>query len=271
MPEAIQYFDAEMGRPQVVPLGRGVASIISRRRPGRDSANQDSAAVIPCGNEACVLVVADGLGGGPSGDEASRLAIEIVTREIAETGGSEGLLRTAILNGIEKANEAVTALGNGAATTLALAEIYDGEIRPYHVGDSFVLVVGQRGKRKLLTTAHSPVGFGIEAGLLDETEAMHHEQRHVVSNVIGMETMHIEVGPPLPLARYDTVLLATDGLNDNLHVGEIIEIARKGPVEQAAQRLADAASSRMSEAADGEPSKPDDLTLILYRPRRGPG
>jgi PPM family protein phosphatase len=265
MSEAIQYFDAEMADPQMVPIGGGTAGVISRRRPGRDSANQDSAAVIPCGNGACVLVVADGLGGGPAGDEASRLAVEIVTAEITETDGSEERLRTAILNGIEKANQAVTAMGNGAATTLAMAEIRNGEIRPYHVGDSFVLVVGRGGKRKLLTTAHSPVGFGIEAGLLDEAEAMHHEQRHVVSNVIGMDTMHIEVGPLLALAPNDTVLLATDGLNDNLRVGEIIEIARKGPLDQATRRLAAAASTRMSEAADGQPSKPDDLTMILYR------
>jgi serine/threonine protein phosphatase PrpC len=265
MSEARQYFDADMEEPRLLSVGGGTASVISRRRPGRTSANQDSAAVIPCGDNACVLLVADGLGGGPSGDEASRLAVEAVTESVTGVTDSEAQLRTAILEGIEQANRAVSALGNGAATTLALAEISDGEVRPYHVGDSLVLVMGRRGRKKHVTTAHSPVGFGVEAGLLDEAEAMHHAQRHVVSNVVGMDTMHVEVGPALPLAPNDTVLLATDGLDDNLRVAEIVEIARKGPLADATLGLADAALSRMSEARDGEPSKPDDLTLILFR------
>ena len=45
-------------------------------------------------------------------------------------------LRGAILNGIEAANRSIRELGCGAATTLALVEIQDRTIRPYHVGDS---------------------------------------------------------------------------------------------------------------------------------------
>ncbi len=57
---------------------------------------------------------------------------------------------------------------------------------------------------------------------------MHHEERHLVSNVVGTDDMRIELGPPLKLARYDTVLLASDGLLDNLYTDEIVELIRKG-------------------------------------------
>jgi len=267
MSEAICYFDVDMPQPHLVPMAGGAASIISRRCPGKESPNEDSAAVIPCGEDACVLVVADGMGGGRAGEEASRLALETFSLAVAEAGDGEVELRTAILNGIERANQAVVDLGVGAATTLAAAEIVRGEVRPYNVGDSFVLVLGRQGKRKLQTTAHSPVGFGVEAGLLDEAEAIHHRDRHVVSNMVGMDAMRIEVGPALLLAANDTVLLATDGLSDNLHVCEIVEIARKGSIDQAAIRLADNASGRMQHAVDGLPSKPDDMTLVLFRCR----
>jgi serine/threonine protein phosphatase PrpC len=256
-----------MQRPDLVPLGSGVASIISRRSPGKESANEDSAALIQCGEDACVLVVADGMGGGPAGQDAARLAIEAVSLAIEEGAASGLLLRTAILNGIDRANREVAGLGLGAATTLAAAEISAGEVRPYHVGDSFVMVLGRGGKLKLQTMAHSPVGYGIEAGLLDEVEAIHHEDRHLVSNMIGMDTMRIDVGPAMLLAPNDTVLLATDGLSDNLHVAEIVETARKGSPDQAVLRLADLATRRMLDTSGGEPSKPDDMTLVLFRPQ----
>ena len=79
-------------------------------------------------------------------------------------------------------------------------EISNGSVRPYHVGDSVILLVGQRGKIKLQTVSHSPVGYAVEAGVLDEVEAMHHQDRHVVSNFIGSPEMRIEVGAPLRLA-----------------------------------------------------------------------
>ena len=80
-----------------------------------------------------------------------------------------------------------------------------------------------RGRVKLQTISHSPVGYAVESGMLDDQEAMHHEERHVVSNIIGTPEMRIEIGPPIDLATYDTLLVATDGLADNLHIEEIIE------------------------------------------------
>ena len=138
-------------------------------------------------------------------------------------------LRAAILNGIEAANQAVRDLGTGAATTLALVEIQDRTIRTYHVGDSEILVTGQRGKVKLQTIPHSPIGYAVEAGLMEEEEAIHHEARHVISNVIGSDQMRIEMGPPTELAPRDTLLLASDGLFDNLFPDEIVEADPQRP------------------------------------------
>ena len=74
---------------------------------------------------------------------------------------------------------------------------------------------------------------------------MHHEERHVVSNAIGSSEMHIDVGPPVRLAARDTVLLASDGLFDNLLMKEIVAIVRKGPLERVVRDLADGALARM--------------------------
>jgi serine/threonine protein phosphatase PrpC len=127
------------------------------------------------------------------------------------------------------------------------------------------MVIGQRGKLKLQTMEHSPVGFAVRAGMLEAEEAIHHEDRHLVSNIVGDPAMHIEVGPTIPLRPRDTVLLSSDGLVDNVHLHEIIELARKGRLEETTDRLANLARSRMSEPQEGHPCKPDDLTFILFR------
>lgn len=259
------FFQADMPQGEIFTLSGGIAAVFSARRRDKQTPNEDAAALIPVDGDAGILVVADGLGGSPAGEQASCLAIRQLVASIREAPGDDPSLRAAILNGIENANRAVSELGVGAATTLAVAEIRGHTVRPYHVGDSMILLVGQRGKIKLQTVSHSPVGYALEAGLLDETEAMHHAQRHVVSNVIGTPDMRIEVGSTIEMARYDTLLLASDGLFDNLHTDEIVQRIRKGPLERVMRTLADDCRLRMDSPKEGQPSKPDDLTFVAFR------
>lgn len=263
--EARLFLDCDMSAPASIAVASGSAVVFSARCPGKETANEDAAALIPFGGRSAVLAVADGVGGGQAGERASNIAVRSLEKAIARASGSDGSLRAAILDGIERANDEIAALGVGAATTLAAAEIQNGSMRPYHVGDSMILVIGQRGRVKLQTVSHSPVGFAVEAGYLDEREAMHHEDRHLVSNVIGAPDMRIEIGPTLALASRDTLLLASDGLFDNLHTSEIADRLRKGPLVEGAERLARASHRRMSQTRPGQPSKPDDLTFVGYR------
>lgn len=260
------FFEQEMQRAEVCALGGGKSAVFSRRSPEKSPPNQDAAAVIPCGERSAVLIVADGMGGGLSGEKAARQAILSVQSAVLASVERGGGLRAGILDGLEAANREVLRIGGGgAATTFAAVEIDDGVARPYHVGDSMILIIGGRGKLKLQTVSHSPVGYAVEAGVLNETDAMHHAQRHLVSNVVGSPEMRIEIGPSVELAARDTVLIASDGLFDNLHIPEIVELARKGRLSGCAQQLADQASRRMRESTNGTPSKPDDLTLLLFR------
>jgi serine/threonine protein phosphatase PrpC len=270
-PSGTVLAEAEMSAVAAFDFAGGSAAVISNRSPLKSSPNEDVAALWQLGPSGGVLAIADGLGGHAGGERASRLAIETIQESLkaavasAENGAPEEL-RTAILNGIEAANRSVRELGCGAATTLALVEIQDRMIRSYHVGDSAVLVTGQRGKLKLQTISHSPIGYAVEAGLIKEEDAIHHEARHVISNVIGSEQMRIEMGPPVEMARRDTLVLASDGLLDNLLPSEIVELVRSGPLEQAVGDLAEEAQRRMTSQLGAAPSKPDDLTVIAFRP-----
>jgi len=256
---------------QQAEVGGGIVIAYTARAPDKTSENEDTVAVIPWGPEAAVFVVADGAGGLPAGKRASMTAVSSLAESLAVAMSRTMVLRTAILDGIEAANEAVMRLANGSATTLTIVTLEGRLARAYQIGDSEALVVGQRGRIRLQTTAHSPTGFAVEAGFLDEREALHHAERHLVSNFIGISDMNIDVGAPVELQTRDTVLLASDGLTDNVHLDEIVECVRKGPLDAAAAAVVELARERMTSSAANQPSKPDDLSLIVYRKHLPPG
>jgi serine/threonine protein phosphatase PrpC len=86
-----------------------------------------------------------------------------------------------------------------------------------------------------------------------------------VSNFLGSPEMRIDVGAEVELQPRDTVVLASDGLMDNVHLDEIIERVRKGPIAEAMDKLVALANRRMADISSAQPSKPDDLSVILFR------
>lgn len=251
------------------PLGEAV--VFSSCSPARESVNEDGAVMIwSSAGDWAVFAVADGLGGQAAGQAASEAALNALAGSVcAATPDGEGL-RELVLRGFDRANREVLALGNGSATTMAVVEIVGRQLRSYHVGDSGALIFGQRGKLKLQTIAHSPVGYALEAGVLDEMDAMLHEDRHLVSNVVGFDAMHVGMSSSFRLAARDTVVLASDGLFDNLYVDEIIERMRAGPLDAAVEAVVNESEKRMSICDESKAGHPDDLTLVAFRPARSP-
>lgn len=265
MSEVHIFADVDLSKSRRFAFAGGEAAIVSAKKPEREGPNEDAAALISVGTDAGVAVVSDGAGGHPGGADAASIAVRAVCEAVAEVGDDAQRLRDAIINGFESADKAISSSGTGAAATLAVVEIQGNTMRTYHAGDSMVLVTGQRGHIKWLTVPHSPVGYAVEAGFLDRGEALHHEDLHLVSNVLGGQDMRIELGAPLPLALRDTVVLASDGLSDNVHLDEIVERVRKGPLQKAADDLAGLGAHRMRPSSRGTPSKPDDMTFIAIR------
>ena len=246
-------------------IGGGQMVAYTSPSPDSEYENQDTVAAIVCGPQAVVLVVADGAGGLPAGKLASQTAVTTLIDRLESSVADTRLLRTAILDGIEAANIAVQNVANGAATTFTVITIEGLIARAYQIGDSEAIIVGQRGLIRMQTPVHSPTGLAVEAGFLDEREALHHAERHLVSNFLGTPDMRIDIGTEVRLQPRDTVLVASDGLMDNVHIAEIVDRVRKGPLDKACDAVIGLARRRMSGIASEQPSKPDDLSLILYR------
>ena len=246
------------------PLGNLTIGIIAG--PGKTNGNEDSAALITMADDSLTLLVADGVGGSATPRKASNTVVQTLHEKLQDVVDEDTRIRTAILDGIEEANRRLLELGTGTATTLIAADIRKQQVRTYHVGDSSAWLIGQRGAIKYQTTPHSPVGFGMEAGLINADEALQHDDLNIISNVIGSNDMRMEIGSEIPMASLDTLLLASDGLFDNLLPDEIIDMVRTGPLGESMTQLCELAQRRMAGIDPDKPSKPDDFSAILFRP-----
>ena len=255
----------DMHSADLYNFGSSSIAVYTSSAPGNNSNNEDHVSIYPLERNKIVLAVADGAGGHSNGAEASAFAISKLSQAIGNIDMHRGGELGAIMTGIDNANKSILNELSGSASTIAVVEIQDNIVRTYHVGDTEVLIVGRKGKIKHQTLNHSPVGYAVEAGLLSEESAALHEERHLVSNLLGFENMHIAVSGPTRMDKYDSLIIATDGLFDNLHKTEVIEAIRKGNLDQCCDTLIQLAKERMQGMDEGKPSKSDDMSFIIFR------
>lgn len=172
-----------------------------------------------------VAVVADGMGGHPGGDVASRIAAEMAAKVLTEAAGTGRAddpvthMRTAMARSVVSAHEAIRAQGrrdpelSGMGTTLT-AMIVDASAGRYvlgHVGDSRAYLF-RDGRLTQLTRDDTWVQERVEASQLTPAQARRHPFGHLLTQCLGLDD------PPIPHIRGgeieegDAYLLCTDGL-----------------------------------------------------------
>ena len=262
--KAITRFDARDDEPQMICLEHGEAACFSDRSPVKQTANEDAAAIIPIDPDTTVLVVADGMGGMPNGEQASRIVVESL---IHSCQGKTTLQQTrdAILNGIDAANEHILNLKAGAGSTVSVAEISGNRLRTCYAGDSLILLTSSHGSIKHLPMSHSPIGFALECGAITQQPAMEHNERNLISNYVGNHDMYIHIGPIIELAPQDTLIIATDALSDNLYEQEISDLIRKGAMPDSLNKMIKNCRHNMLEVMPNRRCHPDDLSFICFR------
>ena len=240
----------------------GEVALFTHASPTPSHENEDAVGVFDWAGKTEVLVVADGLGGLPRGGDASQQMVESLSKPKIKENVDP------VVACLESVNASLVSGRSGSGTTVSVVTIERRGIRSYHVGDSATMVIGRRGRIKFQTTPHSPVGIAEANGQLDEIAAMIHPYRHVINNIIGMPDMWIDIGRPIQLADLDTIILASDGLWDNLYRNEVAGLVGNQSLMMAANGILRRATDRMKCEPDSEFGKPDDLSFILYRPRR---
>jgi serine/threonine protein phosphatase PrpC len=276
------FLELDHERPERLSPERGEAVLFSSKAYDKTTGNEDAALFCELPGAVTVLAVADGVGGLPAGAEAAATAIGAVRRAVERTversdrvadrsvdreadreAGST--LRSAIFDAFEDANARLLEQGVGAATTLVVVEVRGDVARAYHAGDSGALLVGQRGRVRFETIPHSPVGYGVAAGMLEPSQTHHHDERHLLSNCVGSREMRVEIGAPVTMAARDTLLLATDGVLENIERRNLIDQIRIGSLLQAATDLQARLRLTMAGVDPKLPAHPDDATALLFR------
>src|SRR5262249_51532254 len=136
-----------------------------------------------------IFLVVDGVGGQAAGELAAQTAVEIIRDEMLD--GDEPPDER-IVRAITRANNHIYHLAadndqlHGMACVLTLAVVSGNRITIGHVGDSLLYLIWNGAIRKL-TSDHSPVGEGEDAGELSEDEAMHHPRRNEVFRDVGSQ------------------------------------------------------------------------------------
>ena len=258
------FKDCDLSEPIDLQAEHGSAVFFSSPALDKETGNEDAAGFWELGRDTHILAVADGLGGCPGGAEAAAVAVDTVGRSI-ERMDTNHSLRSVIVDAFEDANSRLLEHGIGAGTTLVVVEVNGDLARAYHAGDSGAILVGQRGRVGFETIPHSPVGYAVASGLLKQDDMHHHDERHLLSNCIGMREMRVEIGAPTKMSALDTLFLGTDGVLDNIQRGDLIDLIRVGPIQAAAAELQTRVRATMGGSDPTLPAHPDDATTLLFR------
>lgn len=235
--------------------------------PGRvRPRNEDACAVFTLGGPGpvtAVLAVADGLGGHPAGDVASRTAVGLLRAHLEawaaalsappDLPAARDALAGALLaahQGLLQAQARDPRLA-GMGTTLTAALLRDGRFAYAHVGDSRLYRIGRARLERVSQDHVSPRGRGMLTQALG------------VAGELEVETGTGAVAPG------EGLLLCTDGLSRVLGDEEIWEALQRLPLGAAVAALVQLANRR---------GGPDNITLaaVLWpgapsAPLRGPG
>lgn len=219
-----------------------------------------------------LAIVADGLGGHASGQEASRLAsrifIERLTSElikpfVAPMGGSlppEEAVEAALRDAVAAANTAVyEANVQGAAdmgSTLVAAVVVGDQAWIANIGDSRGYVLDGNGLRRV-TSDHSLVEQLIVSGMITPEERYTHIQRNRIFRSLGGDaTVDVDIFTQ-KLTPGMCLLLCSDGQWEMTRDPEMERILRGAPdIRAACEALVASANANGGE---------DNITAIVLR------
>lgn len=200
----------ELIQSQNLALHGAVSSMTGGRRENQD----DFAwADTPLG---FLLVVCDGMGGGPGGSTASYLAktsfVEAVVESAEQASPLEAIKRAVSLanDALFQRMEEVPEL-RGMGSTLVAILISAQSAVVAHVGDSRCYRL--HGDRvKMRTQDHSLVGELVRNKALTEEQARTSPQSNVITRGLGSTTNHVADIVEVPFHRGDRFVLCTDGV-----------------------------------------------------------
>lgn len=218
--------------------------------------------------DAHLLVVADGVGGGPDGDLASERSAAAVLSYVGgaafcfnglDVAGEHELLG-ALEESIQRVHEQLLKEAGGPrvkapATTLTLVLLVWPRAYLVHVGDSRAYV-RRRGHVQAMTRDQTFGEYMVSAGAWSEEQAMRSRTAETLASAIGGSELTPNVGL-IDLEPGDSLMLCTDGLTKHVS-NERIEEVLGLPLDARAM-----VEQLVTDALDGGGS--DNVSVIVAR------
>ena len=206
------------------------------------------------------FIVADGMGGHAGGQEASRIATEVIHAYLKQHWDSpldsEVLLKEAVVKanvGIIEDQQAHPERRDMGTTVVVL--IFRDE-QPWcaHVGDSRLYRL-HGSHLEQITDDHTWVGMALKKGEIDAEQAKFHPWRHVLSQCLGREDLQQIDIQEFEVLSGDRLLICSDGLTEEVSDTQIeTALTNSKSCQQTAQELIDTAK-----AAGGS----DNITVVI--------
>ena len=224
-----------------------------------------------------LLAVADGMGGHAKGEEASKIALNAISRSVIPDLLNDTPFTELLEKGIQNANQDILDYttkhpeSRGMGTTSVCAIVKGNEVNLANVGDSRAYVISDDEIRRV-TKDHSYVQSLVDAGKITEEESREHPQKNVIERAVGIDTSIEADTMRLTLGSDESLLLCCDGVIAHLPDDDIHKIIRDSPDPQTAcQEIVDMANKRggsdnisliilSSESSDIKEPEPDTIS-----------
>lgn len=217
-----------------------------------------------------IFAVSDGMGGAKSGEFASRIAVDKITRLLPRSfkfsaqrlvPGFEDILDDLF----DSIHAELTRMGrmyeecSGMGATLSLGWFTPGWMYFGHLGDSRIYYLPKQGEMMQVTHDHSHVGWLRRTGKINEREQRNHPRKNVLQQALGAG--HQILSPHIGRVECqpgDRFVFCTDGVMDGLWDRRIHELVTTPLI----QDLPKPPAQRIVEAALEESGR-DNITAVV--------
>ena len=197
-----------------------------------------------------LLAVADGMGGHAKGEEASKIALNTLTKSVIPELFGDTAFTELLENGIKNANQEILDYtsknpeSSGMGTTAVCAVVKGNDVHLANVGDSRAYIISDDEIRRV-TKDHSYVQALIDEGKITEEEAREHPQKNVITKAVGIMPSVEPDTMKLTLDDDESLLLCCDGVIAHLTDDDIHKTICDSPDPQTAcQQIVDMANER---------------------------
>jgi serine/threonine protein phosphatase PrpC len=224
------------------------------------STNQDT---FPFG----LYIVCDGMGGHEKGEEASALAVRIMSEHILKSlylpmvnphsFSQPEPMQEVIETGLRLINRQLVAKVPEGGTTMTVVVLMGDYLTLGHVGDSRAYLISPEGIIEQISHDHTLVQRLIDLGQLTEEEGRHYPRRNVVYSALGQsETLETQlITQRAPEDGY--LFICSDGINTCLDDDTIRSVILSSDAPQGA-------SDKLVTIAN-EAGGPDNISAIVVK------